>query len=1094
MHLSGEQRIELREGLINAFPQNGLLTQMVSEQLNRNLSQIAAVDKDLGTVIFELIEAANSQGWVEALIRAARKANPGNPCLKAIAQKLLPQDLPPSEVPSDSSSNLLSALSIQQQKIFILVAVSDELLFNEELKEIELAIQGEDKQTFFDIIIKNNVHSLNVFDDAIKEERPQIVHICGWGNQDGSFFFTDDQGKDEPISPTRLAQLFERHSDYVKCVLIYSSYSFKAAKLISEYINYVIGMKQSIDIKESNDKKPINAERIFVKNFYKYLTSQRANQEDVIYKAFDEGCYKTNMELSQKVSIAVLKIKTQREYYQDLIENFQSYQTEGLSQDYALELPKVFVPLKIQFNHAKNTHHEMIWLETNGANDHNKGEDEIWHFLAQSYDKQARGCIVLLGGPGAGKSTLLKHLTLIYANEAQQNYHNQALELIPVLLLIRKVYQTIVQNKNTSLAELIAEQVINKQVLQWLSQELNQEKNNKCLIMLDGLDEVADESQRKQMSAWIDKQIQKYRNATFILTSRPGGYEKAKLNKVDIVLEVQQLKPEQVRRFISQWYLEVKKKTKKSCVQMSAIKEEAQKQSEDLIKRIRKSSPLAAMAVNPLLLTMICKLHDELNLKEKTLPEKRVELYREMCEVLLGKRLEAKELIDQDHPLDTLTDKDKQSVLQVLALKLMEQQKTEFALADGTFWIQKQLKTVVGNKVNAEEFIKYICNINGFLVEKELKTYQFPHLSVQEYLAAVRVSELKQEDLLIANINKSWWAETIRLYAAQNNATQLIRAVMEMNSPSLDVWVLAYDCLEECLVVDSNVKKELINRLEDGLESTDPETFHFAAKVRLIRRLRNFIRIDQESEIDDSYITCAEYQLFLDETGEPCKPQHWESSRFPEGDANETITGISWKHANRFCVWLGKWYRTSYGNQLSEIAVHYKSSKEEINSGISLVKFQLSSIYSQLADYLWNEEWQKANEETADLMNKRVGGKFLNEEKIFKFPCEDLRIIDQLWVYASKGHFGFSVQKKIYKNLDGTEQVWSEFCDRIGWRQGGEYLSYEKVWPIVTNQGLLPIVINFGVFGSRTTWRDFDNKSYISLVQKLVKKLDGCNI
>ncbi|CCQ59603.1 GUN4 domain-containing protein, partial [Crocosphaera watsonii] len=42
------------------------------------------------------------------------------------------------------------------------------------------------------------------------------------------------------------------------------------------------------------------------------------------------------------------------------------------------------------------------------------------------------------------------------------------------------------------------------------------------------------------------------------------------------------------------------------------------------------------------------------------------------------------------------------------------------------------------------------------------------------------------------------------------------------------------------------------------------------------------------------------------------------------------------------------------------------------------------------------------------------------------FPCEDLRIIDQLWVKYSNGQFGFSVQKQIYMDELGGTKMYNE--------------------------------------------------------------------
>ncbi len=85
------------------------------------------------------------------------------------------------------------------------------------------------------------------------------------------------------------------------------------------------------------------------------------------------------------------------------------------------------------------------------------------------------------------------------------------------------------------------------------------------------------------------------------------------------------------------------------------------------------------------------------------------------------------------------------------------------------------------------------------------------------------------------------------------------------------------------------------------------ERFTLAANVLLSRRLQKLLRIDENVEIDMSYITCAEYQLFIDEklkADEHRQPDHWKSYRFPPGDAQKPITGVRSSDAKEFCEWL----------------------------------------------------------------------------------------------------------------------------------------------------------------------------------------------
>jgi hypothetical protein len=94
-----------------------------------------------------------------------------------------------------------------------------------------------------------------------------------------------------------------------------------------------------------------------------------------------------------------------------------------------------------------------------------------------------------------------------------------------------------------------------------------------------------------------------------------------------------------------------------------------------------------------------------------------------------------------------------------------------------------------------------------------------------------------------------------------------------------------------------------------------------------------------------------------------------------------------------------------------------------------------------------------ADEETARLMlliAKREDEGWLDEESINNFPCEELRTIDKLWVDNSGGKFGFSVQKKVWLDCGGVPgkydyEVYEKFADEVGWRRGGDWLSYDQL-------------------------------------------------
>ncbi|MCW5317712.1 CHAT domain-containing protein [Nostoc sp. KVJ3] len=296
MGLSGQQRKELQDALIDAFPNTAFLEQMLSFELDKNLRAIAG-EGSLQDIVFKLIQTANSQGWVEDLVHAAYNSNPGNPKLRTIAGALLPNHDP--ETSSVSSPNIPQKQTNQQQKILILTAIPHGLRLDKEIRQIEEAIRRAANRDLFEIRIRTAVRPQDIR-RGIAEEQPQIVHFCGHGLEDGSLLLEDDGGNNKPVAPEGLASLFKLHADYVKCVLLNACYSEKSAVAISQYINYVIGMNNPIQ-----DKAAIT----FTEGFYDGLCYKNSGNQDLFERAFDEGIVAIKMENVSQGTIPVLKKK-----------------------------------------------------------------------------------------------------------------------------------------------------------------------------------------------------------------------------------------------------------------------------------------------------------------------------------------------------------------------------------------------------------------------------------------------------------------------------------------------------------------------------------------------------------------------------------------------------------------------------------------------------------------------------------------------------------------------------------------------------------------------------------------------------------------
>ncbi|BAZ47577.1 hypothetical protein NIES4103_01780 [Nostoc sp. NIES-4103] len=286
MSLSGQQSKELQNALIDAFPNTIALEQMLLFELDINLRVIAG-EGSLQDIVFKLIQTANSQGWVEDLVRAACKSNPKNPRLRAIVEGLFTNHL---QTPPLTSSNIL-------QKILILAAIPHGLRLDQEIREIESAIQRAANRDLFEIKVITAVRPQDIR-RAIAQEQPQIVHFCGHGLQNGSLLLEDDGGNNKPVTPEALASLFKLHADYVKCVLLNACHSEQPAMAISQYINYTIGMNNPIQ-----DKLAI----AFAQGFYDGLGYKNSGNQDLFKRAFDEGIVAIQMENFSQVTIPVLK-------------------------------------------------------------------------------------------------------------------------------------------------------------------------------------------------------------------------------------------------------------------------------------------------------------------------------------------------------------------------------------------------------------------------------------------------------------------------------------------------------------------------------------------------------------------------------------------------------------------------------------------------------------------------------------------------------------------------------------------------------------------------------------------------------------------
>ncbi len=210
---------------------------------------------------------------------------------------------------------------------------------------------------------------------------------------------------------------------------------------------------------------------------------------------------------------------------------------------------------------------------------------------------------IVLGKPGAGKTTYLKFLAL---NSIKDNSEIKQRKL-PIFITLKEW-----ADKGGSLLKFITYQfdicdlpdaeAFTTQVL----------KSGKCLILLDGLDEVQEERKNDIIQSIIDFS-KKYDDNQYVISCRIAAYNHSFDRFTDV--EMADFNDEQIEKFIENWF------------------RHEDKIGQECWEEVKQSSGLKELATSPLLLTLLCINYDE----NYEFPSNRAELYESAIDTLLKK-------------------------------------------------------------------------------------------------------------------------------------------------------------------------------------------------------------------------------------------------------------------------------------------------------------------------------------------------------------------------------------------------------------------------------------------------------------------------
>ena len=443
--------------------------------------------------------------------------------------------------------------------------------------------------------------------------------------------------------------------------------------------------------------------------------------------------------------------------------------------------------------------------------------------------------LMVLGAPGAGKSTLLDYLTIGFAGGLSPD-KRQALALkeryLPVYIPLRRCAatdKTLADALVDPAFKLLPPDLLTQCPASFFQKRLEQ---GKCLVLLDGLDEVTSVPHHQAMLAKINSLVATYPKNRFVVTCRVAGWHGG-LGSDFTVLEIQDFQPGDVERFVQGWYRAVLPERELRAFSgapperqaaLVRAQERADGEARKLLALLATRERLGLLAANPMMLSLIAFVH----YTRRDLPRGRAALYKECVEILLhlwDERDKELRLENAPHFMQ------KEAVLRKIAYDFQVTGKREATRADLETLIAPMLPAL-GCAVSAPEFLRQIEQRSGLLVERAQDVLGFSHLTFQEYLTALvfKDNESKRAELLTHRAEQEW-REVILLYSGMlPQATEWLTALWQAEGNELPL--LAGECLAEVVQVEKSLRDKMLAALNTAFRmARDPATIWAVGQV-----------------------------------------------------------------------------------------------------------------------------------------------------------------------------------------------------------------------------------------------------------------------
>jgi hypothetical protein len=483
---------------------------------------------------------------------------------------------------------------------------------------------------------------------------------------------------------------------------------------------------------------------------------------DALVKAIDNWIYSrfAGTPLFERVAL--------QRYREALVENYQHLKIPFRVNHHPLDMSEIYVPLKVA-----------------GSSE----GDQVDAYGAIAQHRR----LMVTGIPGSGKTMLLRHVALTYGKGRLTGLENRPLPILVELhrlsdpelteeKLIAAIVEAFKRNRFPNADRFVRHSL----------------ENGKLMLLLDGLDEVNSGVRPVLVQRISDllRSLDEHQRCRLIVTCRTAVYDNEFAHETDQTLEVVEFTDQQMRRFLDAWKQEMP----------------PDKSIDQLMQTLRDRPQIMALARNPLLLTIIAHLYTDPAFE---LPRSRFEFYEFSTRTLLEQW--------QDK-LNQYRGGDKRRILQYLALHQQQastEKQTDRRSIDYPE-VLKQIKQLLPSlnldpERDSVPILDELVERSGlFLKIDGGDRYQFAHLTLQEYFAALALADKPNELMQFFRQDPTTWREVVKLWCGiAGDSTALIMEVYQQDE------VLGFECLADAQEVEQTQAELIITHFKGLLDQPD---------------------------------------------------------------------------------------------------------------------------------------------------------------------------------------------------------------------------------------------------------------------------------